>query len=90
MPRLIDADDLEKRLHEMALNEWNRGTTTSWSNAFLECEDMVYDAQTVDAEPVVRCKDCGYWDATQELCWHMLTDDENGYCSWGERREDER
>jgi len=46
--RLIDADALEKRLHELALDEWNQSTATSWSNAFLECEDMVYDAPTVD------------------------------------------
>lgn len=44
---------------------------------------------TVDAVPVVRCKDCAYWDATEKVCVDMMTADENGFCSWGERREDE-
>ena len=47
--RLIDADELEKKLHELALDEWNQSTSTSWSNAYFECEDMIYDAPTVDA-----------------------------------------
>ena len=50
--RLIDADALEKKLHELALDEWNHGPSTSWSNAYLECEDMVYNAPTVDAVPL--------------------------------------
>ena len=54
--RLIDADALEKKLHELALDEWNHGPSTSWSNAYLECEDMVYNAPTVDAVKH------GHWD----------------------------
>lgn len=56
--RLINADALEKKLHELALDEWNQKAFTSWSNALLECEDMVYNAQTVDAVEIVHCKDC--------------------------------
>ena len=89
--RLIDADALEKKLHELALDEWNQGTSTLWSNAYLECEDMVYDAQTVDAVEVVRCKDCKfYWKnsvmTNVPLC--LASPREDAFCSDGERRED--
>lgn len=36
----------------------------------------------VDLVPVVRCKDCKWWDECDEL-------DENGYCHHGERKDDE-
>ena len=85
--RLIDADALEKRLHELALDEWNQGTATSWSNAFLECEDMVYDAQTVDAVEVVRCKDCKCYDnKTMECCGRSGVFYADDYCSRGRER----
>ena len=44
---------------------------------------------TVDAVEVVRCKNCAYWDATEKVCVDMMTADENGYCAWGERKEDD-
>ena len=92
MARLIDADALEKKLHEFALDEWNQRATTSWSNAFLECEDIVYNAQTVDAVEVVRCKDCRYYDAENHNCLDELgysrVWEEDDYCSFAERRED--
>lgn len=67
MSRLIDADALEKKLHELALDEWNQGVSTSWSNAYLECEDMVYNAQTIEPKHghwieeigMFLCSECG-------------------------------
>ena len=47
------------------------------------------EQERVDAVEVVRCKNCAYWDATEKVCVDMMTADENGYCAWGERREDE-
>lgn len=85
--RLIDADELEKKLHGLSLDKWNQDTSTSWSNAYLECEDMVYDAQTVDAVEVVRCRDCEWWNGYEESCFGKLARADD-YCSWGERRED--
>ena len=37
---------------------------------------------------IVRCKDCVYWHAKEEVCVVLMTADENGFCAWGERRED--
>ena len=50
----------------------------------------------VDAVPVVRCKDCKYGEVddadlpTQYLCNYHGCDwnDENHFCSYGERKED--
>lgn len=48
---------------------------------------LLNDMPTVDAVPVVRCKDCKYRDGTPGqpniLCAQMHEDD---FCSYGERR----
>ena len=85
--RLIDADALEKKLHEFALDEWNQRATTSWSNAFLECEDIVYNAPTVEAIPIEWIKEWvnNYCDRNQEKLIEILLR------TWNKtrRREDE-
>lgn len=50
----------------------------------------------VDAVPVVRCKDCKYWNPKHAYCegvgnWFGMVDEwsENGFCYKGERRTDE-
>ena len=55
----------------------------------LSCEEcVVNDAPTVDAVPVVRCRECKYRDGTPGqpniLCGQMHEDD---FCSYGERKE---
>ena len=47
-----------------------------------------------DVVPVVRCKDCKYWQDNNdgyphEECrwWHGETQDANDFCSYGERKE---
>ena len=43
---------------------------------------------TVDAVPVVRCKDCLYRDGS--ICdYSAVYVRPNGYCQWGRRKEDE-
>ena len=44
---------------------------------------------TVDAVEVVRCKDCKFYATGWCKKWLEWSDDDNGFCSWGERREDE-
>ena len=74
--RLIDAHDLMERLYDA--NPKGR----------VELAELIETEPTVDAVEVVRCKNCAYWDATEKVCVDMMTADENGFCSWGERRED--
>ena len=53
---------------------------------------LIWNAPTVDAVEVVRCKDCKH---RTELCgdgWHPCTDmavNDNWYCADGERKEKE-
>ena len=37
---------------------------------------------------IIRCKDCIYWDISG-YCVDFMTQDENGFCSWAERKTDE-
>lgn len=104
--RLIRADALE---HEM----WRRCGATDiesdkgrakWDSGlwirykvFTEC---IADAPTIEAEPIVRCKDCKYFDEMEDTeqpgyrechyfsnwvnAYYMLPDDG---CTCGERKE---
>ena len=73
--RLIDADALENQF--------------GVSDEDLLALDEIRHAHTVDAVPVVRCKDCKYRDGTPGqpniLCAQMHEDD---FCSYGERKEE--
>lgn len=46
----------------------------------------------IDAVPVVRCKDCKHYEETDSrigTCLLTVSGAEvDGFCSWGERRED--
>ena len=89
--RLIDANSLQRLFDTLSKDEWNKSAFTSWAMAYEEAKEMVDDEVTVDAVPVVRCKECkfhrgGYCLGTGHF--DMPTEDD-GFCSWGERREDE-
>ena len=81
MPRLIDAEKLiglcnimADKCDGMGTSIWEQfRTTVEWS-------------PTVDAEEVVRCKDCKYLEE-DECPWTGVID-WNGYCSRGEKRKD--
>ena len=81
--RLIDADALFVNLDGMMAvspTGYIHGDTIA---------DMISDAPTVDAVPVIRCKDCK-WYGDGYLCYNtetlgMQPDD---YCSLAERKEE--
>lgn len=62
--RLIDADALEK-----AINEWMPKDQSTWmdsdippiENLIVSVMMTIQEQPTVDALPVVRCKDCKYY-----------------------------
>ena len=76
--RLIDADALVAEFHRLTLGE----------NSLIErfFADGVYAvidcASTVDAVPVVRCKDCKY-HYTERECMFI---EDDWYCADGKRR----
>lgn len=87
MSRYIDADKLPRH--------GNRGGLVHWKD--------IENAPTADVVEVVRCKDCKYWQDQEEgivevpICARIqsapeenplvMIIGENGYCSYGERRE---
>ncbi|MBR2653738.1 MAG: hypothetical protein IKD59_04205 [Lachnospiraceae bacterium] len=47
---------------------------------------------TVDAVPVIRCKDCKYWEGDDDdtFCSELgiFGTDQNSYCSYAKRKEE--
>ena len=81
--RLIDADALKEKA-----NDADYMPTWKW----LSISDL-YAAPTIDAVPVVRCKDCTHWGMHKSLnvpwCFEMHIDkSEDGFCDIGERSEE--
>ncbi len=51
-------------------------------------EDVIDEAPIVEAEPVVRCKDCEFYSGEYQYCANdFIIAKRNGYCSFGERRK---
>lgn len=83
--RLIDADALIEtigiRLYSGAVME------------FVSVEDIAKQP-TVDAVPVIRCKDCVFWEHAFDdwgKCYGIMAGlgtYESGYCAWAERAEE--
>lgn len=99
--RLIDADALPKLLDA----EYKQTMKLIWegekhldtlAEGFAEATHIAkYIATTVDAVPVVRCKDCKYYHMFEEGfrdCRHTGGLDEvnpDDFCSRGKRKDDE-
>ena len=56
--------------------------------------EKINEIPAADVEPLVRCKDCKYWQDNndgyphEECRWgHGETPDANDFCSYGERKE---
>lgn len=89
--RLINAEHLKKRATDLDDDCWDYyGQSTA---DFLEYID---NEPTVDAIEIVRCKDCIYWQDNNGGYPHIMcrwntdeTPDEDDYCSWGERRDED-
>lgn len=63
--RLIDWDKVLEWIHRQ------KETTEQWSMR-IAIENYVDEMPTIDAEPVVRCKDCKWWSEDDN--------DSYGYC----------
>lgn len=82
--RLIDADELLRK-HKYDIRNW--GKPYGVENKHIE------QAPTIDAVPVVRCKDCEYYEngeCVNPYIWMSdgahFWPDEDFYCANGERR----
>ena len=96
--RLIDADELKQRI---AFRMWDVDDDCPHDEGTIRIsEDWAIDAlvdkqPTVEAVPVVRCKDCIRWrrsktNTAAKVCdWDRYEKTENDYCSWAKRKEDD-
>lgn len=87
--RLINADALKR----IILSEG------SYQNMVGVLEEEIDNAPTIDAEPIIRCKECEYFvpvawyfddeDEKHNCCFctnHDIEVQDNDYCSYAERR----
>lgn len=95
--RLIDGDELIVKLYQDQPMDWTGSDAEVQElNDWELFRNMVNNAPTVDAEIVVRCKDCIYWQDNNNGYPHKdckwvceETPDADDFCSYGERRTDE-
>ena len=88
--RLIDAEHLKRWI----LARWEKTDPRSeYPLRAIDIIDQLDREDTMEIEPVVKCKDCKHWQ-NQHLCkiWSKNGTIETGkddFCSYGERRTDE-
>ena len=75
--------------------ELDKGKT--WDGHTSKDVRRLLSIPAADVAPVVRCKDCKYWQDNNdgyphEECrwWHGETPDANDFCSYGERKEGDK
>ena len=93
--RLIDADAVYKILESCEIRKATIGNSlTDWEYGYTcgieRAESEIECATTVDAVPVIRCKDCKWYEFDEKLHCGLphgvrLKDD---YCSDAERKEE--
>jgi hypothetical protein len=102
MVRLIDADALDAEMYHKSFevddgrNVWNSGL---WIR-YKIFEEALRDAPTVDAVPVIRCRDCKWYEEDIGCDWGVCFHDDwthrdvghgvdgDGYCYRAERKEE--
>ena len=95
MTRLIDADALlDEFLKRYTERERNRNLVFAACEIKQDFADMISDFQTVDAVPVIRCRECKHCDPENYHCDHPmstgapLSRKPDDVCSYGERKDD--
>lgn len=90
--RLIDADALQNLFNEVSTSLLGKPDLAKdvehMVRAFIMTTEMIQDAPTVDAVPVVRCKDCKHrskYDRHWCAYW-MVGVSSVGFCNHGERK----
>ena len=88
--RLIDAD--EAKLALIASKAKHMAHNEILSADEDEIMGFLDHMKTVDAVPVIRCKDCKHWacDDSESYCDELgiFNTDMNSYCSYAKRKEE--
>ena len=83
--RLIDADKVEFKLCTPIEDE--NGIFRGFKSV-----SIVANETTIDAVPVIRCKDCKHWqcDDSESYCDELgiFNTDPTSYCSYAKRKEE--
>lgn len=88
--KLIDADVLHRKV-KTETNPYGKPTIDQDSG--VKVLEWIDKAPTIDAVPVVRCKDCKHCDPENHHCDHHmgtaapLRRKPDDFCSYGERKE---
>lgn len=88
--KLIDADALHRKV-KTETNPYGKPTIDYDSG--VKVLELIDKAPTIDAVPVVRCKDCKHCDPENHHCDHHmgtaapLRRKPDDFCSYGERKE---
>jgi len=92
--RLIDADSLKEKMATTL--EVLKGIFPPGEQeihliaAFDTVRQMADDCRTIDAVPVVRCRDCKWHDGIRCFRWNsVIVTRFDDFCSEGERKDDE-
>ena len=88
--RLIDADRALEIVRNQGIAHPNAYHLTNYATLILR------ESPTVDAVPVVRCRDCKHCDPENHHCDHHmgtaapLRRKPDDFCSYGERKEGDK
>ena len=97
MTRLIDADALMDTIIHRAYSVTDYWNSRDAGMFLYGIEQAVNEQPTVDAVPVIRCKDCKYCSVDRRadgnvpdyVCIEMDCGvGADGFCSWAERKEE--
>ena len=92
--RLIDANEVVKNIvaerdkipYELVSEKpFKHGN--SMRGGIRKALRCIEQSPTVEAVPVVRCRECTEFDETEHECSHWYGFRENDFCSYGERKE---
>ena len=87
--RLCDLDEIKiqvKRQYEDC-HGYSGNKKAIYREAILAVRSILHSAKTIDAVPVVRCRECTEFDETEHECSHWYGFRENDFCSYGKRKE---
>lgn len=90
MSRLIDADEL----NDYMMDTYGGGITDNTVIFYGDVLTIINEAPTIDAVPVVRCKDClfseeryGHLTCINGMSYRNTWNKPYDFCSYGERAE---
>lgn len=86
--RLIDADAL-KKVFERYINAPHVRFFEEMAVAIDTCNRFLDNAKTIDAVPVVRCKDCVHYYDRDPVCLKIYSDGNVSSDAWQERKPDD-